>query len=41
VSGLKEIFLARHGQTEWSANGRHTSQTDIPLIESGPGPGNR
>jgi broad specificity phosphatase PhoE len=35
VSGLEEIFLARHGQTEWSANGRHTSRTDIPLIESG------
>ena len=35
MSGLEEIFLARHGQTEWSANGRHTSRTDIGLIDSG------
>ena len=35
MSAPAEIFLARHGQTEWSANGRHTSRTDIPLIESG------
>src|ERR1700720_842310 len=35
MSGVEEIILARHGQTEWSANGRHTSRTDIPLIESG------
>jgi broad specificity phosphatase PhoE len=35
VSGLEEIVLARHGQTEWSANGRHTSRTDLPLIASG------
>lgn len=35
MSGLEEIRLARHGQTEWSANGRHTSRTDISLIDSG------
>ncbi len=29
------IFIVRHGETEWSAAGKHTSVTDLPLTEEG------
>jgi broad specificity phosphatase PhoE len=29
------ITLVRHGQTEWSQNGRHTSVTDLGLLSEG------
>ena len=30
-----EILLVRHGETEWSLSGQHTSYTDLPLEPEG------
>ncbi|MGY1623194.1 histidine phosphatase family protein [Geodermatophilus sp. SYSU D00965] len=32
---MGEIVVLRHGQTEWSLSGQHTSVTDLPLLPEG------
>jgi probable phosphoglycerate mutase len=32
---LPEVYLARHGETDWTVSGQHTGRTDLPLTARG------
>ncbi|KAF1982051.1 phosphoglycerate mutase family protein [Aulographum hederae CBS 113979] len=34
-AGTPRVFLYRHGQTEWSQNGKYTGKTELPLLPEG------
>jgi probable phosphoglycerate mutase len=35
MSAYPEIYLVRHGETEWAVAGKHTGRSDIPLTKAG------
>jgi probable phosphoglycerate mutase len=35
MTGPPQLWLVRHGATDWSESGRHTGRTDLPLLPEG------
>lgn len=32
---MKNLYICRHGETEWTLSGQHTGSTEVPLTEKG------
>jgi probable phosphoglycerate mutase len=35
IMPIQQVYLVRHGETEWSLSGQHTGITNLPLTEKG------
>jgi broad specificity phosphatase PhoE len=35
LASLADVYLVRHGETQWSVSGQHTGLTDLPLTAGG------